>query len=111
MLAVGAFSGWLFPLGESARSWGVLAALVAVVLGTLLVVPTAGEIPIAQGLRAAGLGNGAVGALLIVLPAVSLASMVMVARALGWPVTLATAAVVAAGGAVAAVLLPALLLL
>jgi hypothetical protein len=108
VLVVGSFSGWLFPLGESAASWGVLAALAAVLLGTLLVIPTAGEIPLAQGLALAGLGGGVVGALLVTLPALSLPSMVMVSRALTWRVTLLTAGLVAAGGLAAAVLLPAL---
>lgn len=34
VLLVGTFSGWLFPLASDARSWIVLAVLVAVVLGT-----------------------------------------------------------------------------
>lgn len=109
VLLVGTFSGWLFPLGESAQSWGVLATVAAVVLGTLLVIPTAGEIPLAQGLALAGTGAAVIGALLVVLPAISLPSMVMVQRALSWRVTALTAAVVAVGGVVAAGLLPALL--
>lgn len=108
VLAVGVFSGWLFPLGEDAASWGALAAVVAVALGTLLVIPTAGEIPLTQGLALAGLGGAVVGALLVVLPAVSLPSMVIVARALTWRVALASAGVVAAGGLLAAALLPVL---
>ncbi|WP_432503562.1 permease [Kineococcus arenarius] len=105
VFAVGAFSGWLFPLGQDARSWGVLTALVAVVLGTLLVIPTAGEVPLAQGLAAVGFGSAVVGALLVVLPAVSLPSAVMVARALRVRVVLWTLAVVAAGGLLGALLL------
>jgi uncharacterized membrane protein YraQ (UPF0718 family) len=108
VLLIGSFSGWLFPLGESAASWGALAAVAAVVLGTLLVIPTAGEIPLAQGLALAGLGGAVAGALLVTLPAVSLPSMVMVSRALTWRVVGLTAAVVAAGGLLAAGLLPAL---
>ncbi|PRY18281.1 permease [Kineococcus rhizosphaerae] len=105
VLLVGTFAGWLFPLGESARSWGVLAVLVAVVLGTLLVVPTAGEVPLAQGLATAGFGPAVVGALLIALPAVSLPSAVMVVGALGRRVVGWTVLVVAAGAVVAAGLL------
>lgn len=108
VLLVGSFSGWLFPLGESAQSWGVLAAGAAVLLGTLLVVPTAGEIPLVQGLALAGTGGAVLGALLVTLPAISLPSMVMVQRALTWQVTVLAAAVVAAGGLAAAVLLPVL---
>ncbi|MFB9378803.1 permease [Kineococcus gynurae] len=105
VFVVGVFSGWLFPLGESARSWGVLALLVAVVLGTLMVIPTAGEIPFAQGLAVAGFGPAVVGALLIVLPAVSVPSAVMTGRALGWRVVGLTMLVVGAGGLLAGALL------
>lgn len=105
VLLVGTFAGWLFPLRESARSWGVLGVLVAVVLGTLLVVPTAGEVPLAQGPATAGFGPAVVGALLIALPAVSLPSAVMVVGALGRRVVGWTVLVVAAGAVVAAGLL------
>lgn len=92
VLALGAFRGWLFPLDGSAVSWGIAAVLVAAILGTLVVIPTAGEIPIVQGLAAAGVGAGVLGALLICLPALSLVSIVMVGRALSWRVTAAMAA-------------------
>ena len=108
VFTVGAFAGWLFPLGESARSWGLLATLLAVVLGLLLVIPTAGEVPLAQGLAAAGFGPAVVGALLIVLPAVSLPSAVMVTSALRPRVVGWTLLVVAVGGLLAAALLSAL---
>lgn len=105
VLLVGAFRGWLFPLGHDALSSGVLAVGVAAVVGTLLVIPTAGEIPILQGLALAGLSLGAVGALLVTLPAVSLPGMIMVWRTFGGRVTALTAAVVVAGGGLAAVVL------
>lgn len=108
VFTVGAFSGWLFPLGETARSWGLLATLLAVVLGLLLVIPTAGEVPLTQGLAAAGFGPAVVGALLIVLPAVSLPSAVMVTGALRPRVVGWTLLVVAVGGLLAAALLSAL---
>jgi len=95
---LGLFRGWLFPLGADAAHWAFLATLAAVVLGTLVVIPTAGEIPILLALSAAGVGRGTVGALLITLPAISLASMAMVARALGARATLAMAGGVAACG-------------
>jgi uncharacterized membrane protein YraQ (UPF0718 family) len=107
VMLIGAFGGWLFPL--SSGSTNHLAATgAAVVLGTLLVIPTAGEIPLAQGLSAAGFGLGVVGALLITLPAVSLPSMVMVGRALTWRVTVAVAGVVVVAGLIAGVALTAL---
>jgi uncharacterized protein len=105
VLLVGAFRGWLFPLGGSLLSAGVLAALLATVVGTLLVLPTAGEIPVLQGLALAGLSAGGIGALLLTLPAVSLPGIAMVGRALGWRTTWATAGVVAAGGLLAGGLL------
>lgn len=67
-----------------------------------LVIPTAGGIPILQGLAVAGLSQGALGALLITLPAVSLPGMAMVWRAFGWRVTMMTASVVAFAGVVSA---------
>lgn len=105
VFAVGTFAGWLFPLGESARSWGVLGVLVALVLGLLLVVPTAGEVPLTQGLATAGFGPAVVGALLIALPAVSLPSAVMVVGALGRRVVGWTMVAVAVGSLVSAALL------
>lgn len=102
VMLVGAFRGWLFPLDGSGPGAAILVVLLAAVLGTLLVIPTAGEIPILQGLAVAGLSLGAVGALLVTLPAVSLPGIAMVVRAFGWRVTAATAAVVAAGGVLSA---------
>jgi uncharacterized protein len=80
VLAIGASRGWLFPLGAHLASWGVLALLLLAVTGALFVVPTAGEIPVIQGLLQAGLGAGPVGVLVLTLPAVSLPSLAMIAR-------------------------------
>jgi uncharacterized protein len=104
VFAIGVFHGWLFPLGAGASHWGMLA-LVFALIGTLVVIPTAGEIPILQGLAAAGAGAGVLGTLLITLPAISLPSMIMVMRDLSWRVTLAMAAGVAAAGLTAGGLL------
>lgn len=90
VVLVGAFRGWLLPLGHGAAAWGVLAMLIAATAGALLVVPTAGEIPVVVGLVAAGFPPLVTGALLIALPALSLPSMVMVGRALSARVTVAT---------------------
>jgi uncharacterized membrane protein YraQ (UPF0718 family) len=80
VLLVGAIRGWLFPASAQLASWGLLAVLLFAVTGALFVIPTAGEVPIIQGLLLAGLGAGPTGALLITLPALSLPSLVMVGR-------------------------------
>jgi uncharacterized membrane protein YraQ (UPF0718 family) len=108
VLAVGAFRGWLFPLSDGVLATGIDVVVLAAVVGTLLVIPTAGEIPILQGLALAGLSLGGVGALLLTLPAASLPGMAMVGRTFGWRTTWLTAATVAVGGLVAAGLLVAL---
>ena len=108
VLAIGAFRGWLFPLGGSTVHSGVLVVVVAAVVGTLLVIPTGGEIPVLQALALAGVSLGGIGALLLTLPAVSLPGMAMVGRAFGWRTTLAAAATVAVGGVVAGVVLSSL---
>jgi uncharacterized membrane protein YraQ (UPF0718 family) len=80
VFAVGLARAWLFPLGGRLASWGILAILLLAVTGALFVIPTAGEIPIILGLLALGIGAGPTGALLLVLPALSLSSLVMVSR-------------------------------
>jgi uncharacterized membrane protein YraQ (UPF0718 family) len=105
VMLIGGLRGWILSLSGDAIGSGVLVVLVAAVVGTVLVIPTAGEIPILQGLAIAGLSLGAVGALLVTLPAVSLPGIAMVVRTFGWRVTATTAAVVVTGGALAAGLL------
>lgn len=108
VFAVGALRGWLLPVGDAATDAAVAVTVLAAVAGTLVVIPTAGEIPLIAGLAAAGVGRGPLGALLITLPAISVPSMVMVARALTWRVTVAAAGAVAASGLLAGALLAAL---
>jgi uncharacterized membrane protein YraQ (UPF0718 family) len=105
VLLVGAFSGWLSQFADLPDHVGLLAVLVAAVVGTLLVVPTGGEIPVLVGLSALGAGSGMLGVLLVTLPALSLPSMVMVARALSVRVTALLAGAVAVGGLAAGLLL------
>lgn len=95
------------PLAEWGleRELGVLAALLAAVVGVALVVPTGGEIPVVAAVTAAGAGAGLGGVLLIALPAVSLPSVVMVGRAVGWRATGATAGAVLIGSVGAGALL------
>ncbi|MDN6374508.1 MAG: hypothetical protein L0K12_16535, partial [Brevibacterium aurantiacum] len=77
---------------------GAFAVLIAALVGTLLVMPTGGEIPSILALSAVGVGAGVTGALLIVLPALSIPSMVMVGKSLGWRTTTAMGTAVALGG-------------
>ncbi|MCL2541854.1 MAG: permease [Nocardioidaceae bacterium] len=101
VFVVGLLSGWAADFSGIAQG-GILAVLLLVLVGTLLVVPTGGEIPVVVALLAAGVGAGPAGALLLTLPAISLPSAVMVARALSWRAVGVVAAVVAAGGLVGA---------
>jgi uncharacterized protein len=81
VLLLGAFRAWMFPqLGEATAS-GLLAILGFAVAGMLFVIPTAAEIPIIQAMMKQGLGLGPAGALLVTLPAVSLPSLLMIAKA------------------------------
>ncbi|MFD8914594.1 permease [Streptomyces sp. NPDC059575] len=109
VLLIGAFRGWMLPLTQAAVGHGmptvVAATVIAAILGTLFVIPTAGEIPIIQGLAVLGLPAGVLGALLITLPAISLPSMVMVGRAFGWRLTAATTGLVVLAGLLGGVLL------
>lgn len=99
------FSGWLSDFSGLDARLGIVAVLACAVLGTLLVIPTGGEIPVILALTAVGVGAGTAGALLITLPALSLPSMMMVGRALSWRITLGMATVVAAAGLLAGLLL------
>ena len=64
VLLIGSFRGWLLPLGADTVHWGVLAVLIAAVAGVLVVIPTAGEIPVLLGLAAVGTSPAVLGALL-----------------------------------------------
>lgn len=104
VLVVGAFRGWLVTLTQPPHR-GLLIVVLAAIVGTLLVIPTAGEIPILQSLALLGVSSGPLGALLITLPAISVPGVAMVARSFGWKaIATATGVVVAAGLLGAAVL-------
>lgn len=92
---------WLTGIYGLEAQIGAAAVVLAAVVGTLLVIPTGGEIPVIIALLAAGAGAGTAGALLVTLPALSLPSIIMVGRYLGWRATLSMAAAVVFGGVVA----------
>jgi len=99
VLLLGATRAWLFPvLGAHDSFFWVIAMAVA---GTLFVIPTAGEVPILQGMFALGLGNGPAAALLMTLPAVSLPSLVMLGRIFSLRTRLVIAGGVVAVGIIA----------
>lgn len=86
---IGGLRAWLFPPGLELHASGIGAIALVSALGTLFVIPTAGEVPIIQTLQHAGMGNGAAAALLMTLPAISLPSIFIVrkvfnARVLAW---------------------------
>jgi uncharacterized membrane protein YraQ (UPF0718 family) len=56
------------------------------IVGTVFVIPTAGEIPIIQTMLGFGVGAGPAGALLLTLAPLNLASLLMVSRTLPWRV-------------------------
>ncbi|MBW5446321.1 permease [Cohnella sp. CFH 77786] len=78
VLLLGAMKVWMFPVTEGS---GLAILILFAVCGALFVIPTAAEIPIAQSFLSAGIGAGPVAALLLTLPAVSLPSLLMVAKA------------------------------
>jgi uncharacterized protein len=104
VLCIGAFRGWLLTLGQPVHH-RLLIVVLAAVAGTLMVIPTAGEIPILLGLASLGASSGTLGALLVTLPAVSIPGAAMVARSFGWKVLTVTTAVVIAAGLLGAAVL------
>ncbi|GAA1617139.1 permease [Brevibacterium sanguinis] len=101
VFVIGLVAPWLTGLYGLESQLGALAIIVAACVGTLLVIPTGGEIPIIITLLAAGIGAGTTGALLIALPALSIPSMVMVGKAMGWKATLAMGLAVMIGSVLA----------
>jgi uncharacterized membrane protein YraQ (UPF0718 family) len=105
VLLLGGFRCWLFPEGSTLASWGVLAAVLLAVVGTLFVIPTAAEIPIIGALMAAGVGMGPLGALVLTLPALSLPSMLMVRGAFPGRIIVATGFAVMGMGLVGSIIM------
>ena len=101
VLVIGFLSPWLTGVYGLEAQLGVGAVLVVAIVGTLLVIPTGGEIPIILTLLPLGAGAGVTGALLVALPALSIPSMVMVGRAMGWRTTAAMGAAVAVAAVLA----------
>ncbi|QYR23920.1 permease [Paenibacillus sp. sptzw28] len=77
VLLLGALQTWLFPVEMGSGFWAIVIFAIA---GALFVIPTAAEIPILQSFLSLGLGSGPAAALLLTLPALSLPSLLMVAK-------------------------------
>jgi uncharacterized membrane protein YraQ (UPF0718 family) len=78
VLLLGAARAWLFPPGLTLHASGIGSIVGLSALGTLFVIPTAGEVPIVQTLMHAGMGVGPAVALLLTLPAISVPSLFIV---------------------------------
>lgn len=78
VLLLGAARAWLFPAASLAIGNDVGWIVLLAVVGTLFVIPTAGEIPIVQTMLGYGLGTGPAGALLMTLAPLSAPSIAMV---------------------------------
>jgi uncharacterized membrane protein YraQ (UPF0718 family) len=104
VLVLGAVRAFLFPAMSPAIGHAVWLVIVLAVVGTLFVIPTAGEIPIVQTFMGFGLGAAGGAALMITLPAVSLPSLAMVGRAVPARILAFVTGSVAVMGLVAAAL-------
>ncbi|MDT2641123.1 permease [Enterococcus dongliensis] len=82
---LGAFQGLLFPAVNSGQlNSGIIAIVLFSLVGTLFVIPTAGEIPVIQVLLALGLSSGPAATLLLTLPAVSIVSLSLLKPVFTW---------------------------
>ncbi|WP_419894405.1 hypothetical protein ACN6K0_09550 (plasmid) [Ligilactobacillus salivarius] len=81
---LGCFQGLIFPAVANLSNNPILGVIGLAILGTLFVIPTAGEIPIIQTLLALGLAPAFVGTLIIALPALSIVSLSLIKPAFSW---------------------------
>jgi uncharacterized membrane protein YraQ (UPF0718 family) len=78
VLLLGAARAWLFHPGLTLGGGSVLALIGLAVIGSLFVIPTAGEVPIVQTLMGFGLAAAPAAVLLVTLPAISLPTLYIV---------------------------------
>lgn len=104
VLLLGAARAWLFHPGLTLAGGSILVLCALAIVGTLFVIPTAGEVPIVQTLMSFGLKAAPAAVLLVTLPAISLPSIYIVRSAFPKRVLfMAFLAVVAAGLAAGAI--------
>ncbi|MCC6177713.1 MAG: permease [Chloroflexi bacterium] len=99
---------FLFPAASPDLGNDLLLMVGLALAGTLFVIPTAGEIPIIQTMLGFGIGSGPAGVLLMTLAPLSLPSLLMVAKAFPWRVTVLLAVLTAAVGLLSGLLAVAL---
>ncbi|QQZ11308.1 permease [Heyndrickxia vini] len=80
VVVLGAGRVWLFPHLSDSMANSLMGIIIFAIAGMLFVIPTAAEIPIIQTFISLGLGGGPAAALLVTLPAISLPSILMVAK-------------------------------
>src|SRR5699024_7699672 len=95
VLVIGFLSPWLTGVYGLEAQLGVAAVLGVAIVGTLLVIPTRGKLPIIVTLLPLGNCAGVSGAVLGALPALRSPTMGMVGRDMGWRTTAAMGAAVA----------------
>jgi uncharacterized membrane protein YraQ (UPF0718 family) len=98
---LGGLRAWFFPPTLTLHTGGVIGTALVSLIGTLFVIPTAGEVPIVQTLLAHGMSLGAAISLIVTLPAISLPSLYIVRKAFPGRVLAATFGIVFAGGVIA----------
>lgn len=98
---LGGLRAWLFPPDFTIHAAGLGGMALVSLVGTLFVIPTAGEVPIVQMLLGHGMSVGAAVALIITLPAISLPSIFIVRKAFPANVLAMTFGVIFAGGLIA----------
>ncbi len=101
VFVLGGLRAWLFPVDFTVHASGMGATAVIALIGTLFVIPTAGEVPIVQTFLSHGMSLAAAVALLVTLPAISLPSLFIVRKAFPRKVLAMTFGVIFAGGIVA----------
>jgi uncharacterized membrane protein YraQ (UPF0718 family) len=98
VLLVGAARAWLFPVAGPDIGNTLLWIVVMTLGGLIMVIPTAGEVPIVQAMLALGVGVGPAAALMMTLAPVSLPSLFMTKPVFSFRVLgVAVAAVISVG--------------
>ena len=101
VLLLGAARAWLFHPGLTLAGGSVLVLFALAIVGTLFVIPTAGEVPIVQTLMSFGLTAAPAAVLLVTLPAISLPTLYIVRSAFPKRVLLMAFLAVATAGLIA----------